>query len=84
MDNFEAFKVLNSVKHDLYPPTNPNVLLRAAQVLYSQGDYDPQDIVRILAWTCEVIRRNTGNKISPSVQDAIVGLDFSFIHGNSW
>ena len=84
MNADEAFKVLNSVKHDLYPPTNPSVLLSAALFFYRQGNYVPQDIARILAWTLEVIRRNSPDAIAPPVQDAIVGLDFSFIHGGEY
>lgn len=41
--------VLDSVKYQAYPPTNPAVLLRAARWLYLQGRHS--DAYAIVVWT---------------------------------
>jgi hypothetical protein len=50
----EALKIAESCRSDLYPPTNPNVLLKAAQVVYKEMGVC-LDLYSILDWTKSLI-----------------------------
>ena len=58
MDTTEAVKIAQAVRNESYPPTNPNVLLEAARIAYSEGR--PRDLLAILGWTAQVVTNNSG------------------------
>ena len=56
----EAEKILNSVRHETYPPTNLYVLLEAAQTIYRTPTSKDtrRGIKDILEWALQVFERN--------------------------
>lgn len=76
----EAQRVLNSVDNDIHPPTNPAVLLAAARTIYlNQGEFPGAQlaIMRVLVWTLNVIKNNSGLTFYGDVHHAFGVLEFN-------
>lgn len=52
----EARAILDSIRRDDYPPTNPALLLKAARFLYLEG-HDFQGAYEVVQWTEATMRR---------------------------
>lgn len=50
-------EVLNAVSSELYPPTNPRVLLDAAKAAYAEGRI--VELIAVLGWTTQVVVKNS-------------------------
>lgn len=69
-------KIKDAVYNQIYPPTNPAILLEAARELYLAGA-PHMDIIDILSWTLYVMAHNSNGAMTPEQRMEIVSLHFA-------
>jgi len=83
MDRATADRIADTMRTEMFPPTNPAVLLEAARTIY-MAEGMSREIVELLVWTLSVIANNSGDSMGmpQAMRHGISQAEFA--RGDSW